>query len=303
MSSPASNTTQPKSAAPAASDGPTPPVGAEAAPSITDASRGDGAALGPAMLAAIKLACQEAVREVLPGLLKAHNEEILSKISSLVKDLKALEQKYNDIENSIADCSARVENVLTEFIPAINKKMCDVNTAMAIKLLDMDQHRRKWSLIIQGVEGEAGEAGHITRQKCVALAHEYLNVPDASTKDFAACHRLKHEGNAAIILKFLDLDQRNRWLYGAKGLKECPTNISISPDLPPAARGFKKELLQKRKNLDADTKKISRLQYLKTFPYVHLAIRDQTPILPSVKRQNLAENFLGMSFRVPFNLN
>ena len=244
----------------------------------------------------------DAIRIAVHQALKEERKEINENLSSIVNQLKELNKKYQDIEHSIKDCSSRLEQTLTEFLPNLNKKIVDISSALAIRVLDIDTHRRKWSLVVQGVPGVAGEAASVTRESCVSIAKTYLGVSDASTADMAACHRLNNQENASILIHFLDLDKRNRWLAGAKGLVSHPGKVSLSPDLPPVARQLKKEILQRRRELDADTKRISSVRYLKTFPYVQLCIRGKAPIQPKVTQQKLMESYLNVSSFIDMSL-
>ena len=214
----------------------------------------------------------DAIRVAVRQVLKEDRTETNKNLASIAKQLKKLNEKYRNIETSIQDSSERLDKTLNEFLPSLNKKMVDLTSALAIRVLDIDTHRRKWSLVLQGLPGESGESAGATRQKCVQLAKQYLKVKDASTADMAACHRLNNSENAAILIHFLDLDKRNLWLAGAKGLKDHPGQISVSPDLPPIARQLKKEVLQRRKELDPETKRLSSVRYIKTFPYKMLNI-------------------------------
>ena len=164
-----------------------------------------------------------------------------------------------------------MEQTLTDFLPALNQKVADLTSALAIRVLDINTHRRKWSLILQGLPIEPGEAGDATQLKCVELAKSNLSVPDAFPSDMAACHRLNGNKDAAILIHFLDLDKRNRWLAGAKGLTSYPGKVSLSPDLPPVARQLKNEVLQRRSELDAETKRLSSVIFVPdptSCPYV-----------------------------------
>ena len=144
-----------------------------------------------------------------------------------------------------------------------------ISTALTQRLLELDVHRRKWSLNLQGVKGPAGEAENVTRQKVVDFATNKLGI-QAATTDYAACHRLSQEANSCIIMRFQDLSQRNAWLDCAKNLRhhaDC-NGVSISPDLPNDLRPLKTELLNLRKNLPSEQKKNSTIRYLKKWPFV-----------------------------------
>ena len=187
-----------------------------------------------------------------------------------------------------------MDNVINTFLPALNQKVVDFATAIATTMIEKEVHSRKWSLVVQGIRGESGEPSELTRKKCIDLASQHLGV-NCGVTDFAACHRLNNKEKAAIIIRFVDLDVRNRWLLAAKKLATHPDRVSISPDLPPIGRQLKKELLIKRSELDANTKKQSHVKHLKCFPYVQLEIKGAAPIRPTCSPQNLATKYLNVT--------
>ena len=92
----------------------------------------------------------------------------------------------------------------------------------------MEVHLRKWNLIIQGVKGTANKNESTTREAAIVLATTGLRVVNAANSRIAACHRLNNKENAPIIVKFCDLSERNRWLDGAKNLKNQTERIGTS---------------------------------------------------------------------------
>ena len=132
--------------------------------------------------------------------------------------------------------------------------------------------------MIHGIEGNAKEDGALTRQACVNFAK---TVPDAEATAFAACHRLSQKANAGIIVRFVDLAQRDSWLSGTKHLKNHSRRVSISLDLPPVIRPLKDELMEMRSKLPRDTKQKSKLRFLPHWPFVELRIDGQSPKRPS----------------------
>ena len=75
--------------------------------------------------------------------------------------------------------------------------------------LEDQTHKRKWGLIINGLEGKSGESEYDMRKKTIKFAQDILKVPAPYVPDerrIAACHRLKQADNAAIIIHFLDLN-------------------------------------------------------------------------------------------------
>ena len=87
------------------------------------------------------------------------------------------------------------------------------------KILNKDVHDCKWALVISGIKGSAGESVCDTKQSCIKFAKEHLKVVDAETTQMATCHRLNQQADAAICIYFVELDQRNKWLMGARNIK------------------------------------------------------------------------------------
>ena len=52
----------------------------------------------------------------------------------------------------------------------------EVTTGLALQTMDLDVHRRKWSLSIHGLKGESGE-DEVTTDACVKLAKIILVSP------------------------------------------------------------------------------------------------------------------------------
>ena len=164
-------------------------------------------------------------------------------------------------------------------------------------------------MIIQGIPGQKDEDSDRTRQSVIDMAKKNLKLKD--TKDapvredqLAACHRLQSSAGSAIIARFIDLKQRDRWLTNAKNLKG--SNISLSVDVPPCLRRAKKELMQLRKDLSPPEKKRSFIKYLPSWPYLSLHIKDKEPVNHTFSKAQIIEQALGMPegkevlFNMPF---
>ena len=80
--------------------------------------------------------------------------------------------------------------------------------------------------------------------------------------------------------------------------------ISISPDLPPVLRQLKKDILSQRKELDLNVRKMSRIQYIKQWPYLKLKINGQPDRYPKISQDTIVKEFLGVAplLRVPEGL-
>ena len=230
-------------------------------------------------------------------------EEVKNKVDIAITQLTQVNDKLDTLEKGIQDCSDRLDTVIDDFLPSISEKMCKIAAGLTTKILDNDVHKRKWSLIIQGVKGPAGEDSRSTKQACIKLARDHLGIQDADSTKTSACHRLSKDKDAGIILSFMDLDDRNQWLSGARNLKNHPDRISLSPDLPPIARRLKKELMDYRRNLPLDVKQKSKVQYLRTWPYVQLSIQGRNPYHPKISLDDITKAFLGFDPACRFDLN
>ena len=132
--------------------------------------------------------------------------------------------------------------------------------------LDIDMHRRKWSLTIQGLKGAADEDEDTTRQVCVNLAKQHLKITDASVFDFSSCHRLANKENSGIIIRFKDFATS----ITAVDTKNCLKSAKISQ--PP-----KKKIIRN----------------LRLWPYVDLKIVNDPVIRPSANAEGVVHSVLG----------
>ena len=173
----------------------------------------------------------------------------LDSIDKTLTSLMEIQQRIEVVEESIQFTSSRLDSLATEILPALSDHMANLAESLALQTLQIDVHRRKWNIVIHGIEGPAGEEETATRDKCVTFARQVLKVEDANAWHLAACHRLSRKENAGIIIRFLDLSQRDRWLSGSKHLKGYTRKISISQDLPPVLRPLKDSLMLTRSKL------------------------------------------------------
>ena len=265
----------------------------------------------------IKEALLPTIKEALIPILKESLREALSdefkgmvrdEMRDMISDLKTeLNNRIENIEQSVNHVDTRINSIYSKTIPSLVHHINNVAVALSHRILDTDVHRRKWSLNIHGLQGSAGEPEHVTRAKCAELAfgaetedpngvktfQKYLGIEGSSEKDFSACHRLNQDKDAGIIVRFVDLKRRNEWLENAKKLRgTAMEGVSISPDLPPAIRPFKKELLNQRRQLPPHVKSKATIKYLKSCPYVELRIKDsnEPPLRPSQLTQRTAMN-------------
>ena len=236
---------------------------------------------------------KDSIRAEMQAVIKAEVSGRLERLETSLQQMAELSQDVAAVKQSIDFTSQKLDDLRQTVLPGLASHIEQVATSLALQTLDLDMHRRKWSITIHGLKGKAKEEEAETRQACVDLATSHLLIPDASTSDFAACHRLAQKDNAGVIIRFRDLVQRNLWLSNAKNLRTLKDPVSISPDLPPVLRPLKTELLHKRKAQPATTKKGARIKYLKQWPYVELTVPDSPTIRPSTSKESIVESVLG----------
>ena len=233
------------------------------------------------------------IRAEMQAVIKEEVSGRLERLETSLQQMAELSQDVAAVKQSIEFTSQKLEDLHQSVLLALASHIEQVATSLALQTLDLDMHRRKWSITIHGLKGKAKEDEAETRQACVNLPTSHLCIPDASTSDFAACHRLAQKDNAGVIIRFRDLAQRNLWPSNAKNLRTMKDPVSISPDAPPVLRPLKSELLQKRKALPATTKKGARVKYLKQWPYVELTVPDSPTIRPNTSKESIVESVIG----------
>jgi hypothetical protein len=80
--------------------------------------------------------------------------------------------------------------------------------------------------------------------------------------------------------------QRDAWIYKSRNLRDVAKDVSISPDLPPVLRKMKPEPMNIRKDLPREDKKLARVMYMKSWPFVKLTFKDNArhTQIPSVSK-------------------
>ena len=101
----------------------------------------------------------------------------LGNIEQQMKLLADLKATVNAVETSITYTSGRIDDLCQNSLPTLARHIQEVTTGLALQTMDLDVHRRKWSLTIHGLKGEAGEEEEITRDACVKLAKDHLGIP------------------------------------------------------------------------------------------------------------------------------
>ena len=106
----------------------------------------------------------------------------------ILQQLVQLNEGMADVERSMQFTSDRLESAVTTLLPAITAHMSQLAEGLLRRQLELEVHRKKWNLVIHGVEGTEKEDEAVTRQGFRSFAKEFLRVEDADATVFAACH-------------------------------------------------------------------------------------------------------------------
>ena len=219
--------------------------------------------------------------------------------------LTPLKTKVESVEKGLQYASSRLDHIDNEVMPAVTRHMSKLAERQLHESLKMDAHSRKWNVVLHGVDGKAGEEESTTRQAVKDFAKSALKLSEEDVRDshFSACHRLSKKDNAGIIIRFVDLSCRDKWLSGARNIQtylaelqppQPDKKISLAIDLPPKIRPLKDNLMIKRKNLPLDKRRKSKLRYLAQWPFVELKVEGQDSIRPDETLSDIAASVLGM---------
>ena len=243
------------------------------------------------ILPAIRQAVKDIIsEEITPRL---NNLELkLSELADMKVTLGNHKKRLDDYEKSLKFTGDQLNDVITKRLPELDTKFTDLTQNICMNMLDLENHRRKWSIIVNGLKGPKGEEELTTRANVKKFAKEHLKVEGADLHRISACHRLDQKEDAGIIVRFCDLSERNSWLSNAKNLKASPLRVSISPDLPPSLRPLKADILKQRKELPPEVKRISQVRYLPSWPYVILKIRNKPTKIPRVQKRDIIQSYL-----------
>ena len=257
----------------------------------------------PKILDAIRKCVREETAE-----LKADIKLLKGKLDSIDKlsqSITTLTTTITAVENGLQFASQRLDHMGEKIIPAVNRHMSSLSQRLLHETLKMDAHRRKWNIVLHGINGPAAEDETATRKAVKDFAQSALKLSPDDINDsiFSACHRLSQKENAGIIIRFVDLTYRDKWLAGAKNIQTYiselrPPNpdkkISMAIDLPPNLRPLKDNLMKKRKELPLEKRRRSKLRYLANWPFVELRVEGESPIRPSETLADIAKSTLGL---------
>ena len=259
--------------------------------------------IDPDILAAIRLCIQEEYASVRADIKLLSDR--LGKFDKLSQDITTFKATVTSVESGLQFATNRLDHMEKKVIPAVTRHVSTLSQRLLHETMKMDAHRRKWNVVIHGIDGVAGEDESVTRQAVKDFAKSALKLSPDDIRDstFSACHRLSKKMNAGIIVRFVDLTYRDKWLAGARNIQSYLSElippspdkkISLAIDLPPKIRPLKDNLMKKRRELPLEKRRKSKLRYLAQWPFVELRVEGEATISPTETLSDLAKSTLGI---------
>ena len=90
---------------------------------------------------------QNTVRDEIQIVVKQEVSDRLDRFEQQLTQLSALQQQMGDITAAIDFTSKKLEDLKSSNLPALYNHVERIAEALAMQTLDLDMHRRKWSLI------------------------------------------------------------------------------------------------------------------------------------------------------------
>ena len=122
--------------------------------------------------------------QILAAIRQAVKEEIgtkLQDISDALGKIAKLSERVDTIEKGLQFSSERLDSLAKVALPGITTHMAQLAESLTMYNLQIDAHRRKWNLVLHGLEGPAKEAESSTRDACLTFAKDVLKVPNAKS--------------------------------------------------------------------------------------------------------------------------
>ena len=145
--------------------------------------------------------------EIIPRFIKL--EKTIQEVSEMKETINNNRTRLDEQENQLHSMVRKYKLLLIKTIPDLKAKFNDLTQKVCLNILNLETYRRKWSLIISGVQGTAQESEAATRSNIRAFAKTNLKVEGADSHPMAACHRLANSADAPIIVKLVDLAHQN----------------------------------------------------------------------------------------------
>ena len=90
-------------------------------------------------------------------MIDAQTAAISEKLDAALSELTAVRGKVDALETGVQHASDRVDTVAAGVLPSITNHIAQISKALAMRQLEIEVLRRKWSLVINGVAGAANE--------------------------------------------------------------------------------------------------------------------------------------------------
>ena len=148
--------------------------------------------IDPQILAAIKATMQP--------MIDAQTAVISEKLDAALSELTAVRGKVDALEIAVQHTSDQVDTVAASALPSITNHIAQISKALAMRQLETEVHRQKWSLVINGVAGAANKMEEDTKASILGFGGETLQIPDADTTRISGCHRLGQDADSEIYL-------------------------------------------------------------------------------------------------------
>ena len=213
----------------------------------------------------------ENVKDISKCFAKLHSN-INAEFSKFSEQLKDATDRVLELEKGMAHFEQEQLEIKESIIPGVQDEVKAVHN----EILALNLWGRKWNLIIHGITGEIKESSEVTRNKVQEFFNTVLKMDPGEVKDIniAACHRIRGSRDAtkeSIIIRFVDLQQRDGILYRARKLQKG-SGFGVMVDLPPELSKLRGKLLKKKSELPPQQQKDAKLKYLQKAPFLQLIV-------------------------------
>jgi hypothetical protein len=188
---------------------------------------------------------------------KQNFASISQQIQIITTEITELKTDVTDLKLSLDFVDNEVRVIKDETVPELRSKLMSEIEALRKQRLEAELYSKKSNLLIYGIQQRGDE-------DCESVIRNFLKVElkheRAETMLFANCHRLPSKrGNQAhpdpIIVKFIQMKDRDSVLRLAYRLKNSTSKFGISPHLPKEMQQRRQQLLPIKKQATAAGKK------------------------------------------------
>ena len=191
------------------------------------------------------------------------------------QEIKETNERVGVLESHAELVNDLIKTLNEETVPNLEDKLNEE----ANERIRLELWRRKWNVVIGGIEGTLNETPRVTEKKVRAFFETVLRMPTEETIYvlLQAVHILPggaYEQKRRIIVRFNSLIVRDEMLAAAMKLKKG-SGYSVVPDVPPSVAALRSKLLSQRRGMPPEEQRKTLLVYIKTYPCVALRKRNQ----------------------------